>query len=843
MSEGKEPTYFETRMKALGVTDNTNRVKIWQYDAELKENVLKEVPVFSLSQNGDGSERGIDILLYTLDRYVLPYPKEGSRWKKQWYVITRLKDPKADKNGNVMKYYIPKGQGTMPFFHPWLLDLYEKKEQFETLYITEGAFKAYKGCMHGLPVVGVSSITHLKDKEKGTIHADIVKLINACGIKRVVWLTDGDCLNLTHKEIKDGIDLYRRPKQFFNSADTFANLLADIDVDKWFAHIDSDAATFTDIANEKPKGLDDMLCVMQGRETEVVNDLLSFGKPGLFAFKLNITFSRGKLLRYFHLDNVNDFFQFHLEKRPEIRNKSFVWNGTHYRWDEEKSECKIMVPGEASNYFRVGDQYHEYIEIPNKHGQLERTFHRRMKQTIIDDHGKGIIEHIPRYKAFCSVPDHLNYQRVIHGNFNLYAPFEWEPSEEEATEADFPVILGLIKHIFGTKAVKWKHTANSEEINFFEYELGLDYVQLLLHNPAQKLPILCLVSKENGTGKSTFANFLKTLFTANCAIVGNADLSDNFNAHWASKLLIICDEAKIDKQLVIEKVKSLSTANKIMMNAKGKDHTELDFFGKFIFLSNNEKDFIYATEEDVRYWVRKVPVISSLNVNVDRDVLEEIPFFINYLTKRKLVTPGVHRAWFDPKLLHTEALDKIVAHSAPTIAKELRQFFRDKFLDFGIKELHMTREDIHQDCFNGRYERNYLEDVMKNYLRLDVYHQFEFDGKNFETLEGAIHYGEASNFDEDFVRKHAKPNYKTHRYSYPRWEIKRESGKIERDRVEVRGIGRHYVIRRERFLTHEEIANLKIDAEQQAINETVSQGSTAEPVLSDTPGKQEDLPF
>src|SRR5205085_128408 len=116
--------------------------------------------------------------------------------------------------------------------------------------------------------------------------------------------------------------------------------------------------------------------------------------------------------------------------------------------------------------------------------------------------------------------------------------------------------------------VHYKNPKSGKDLNTEYYQLGLDYMQLLYTRPTQKLPILCLVSRENETGKSTFAMLLKNIFTANAAVVGNADLADNFNAHWASKLLIVCDETKIDKQSVVEKVKSLSTADKIMMNAK-----------------------------------------------------------------------------------------------------------------------------------------------------------------------------------------------------------------------------------------------------------------------------------
>ncbi len=62
-------------------------------------------------------------------------------------------------------------------------------------------------------------------------------------------------------------------------------------------------------------------------------------------------------------------------------------------------------------------------------------------------------------------------------------------------QGDFPNIKKLVSHIFGE-----------------QYELGMDYLQLLYLRPVQKLPILLLVSEERNTGKTTFLNFLKALF-------------------------------------------------------------------------------------------------------------------------------------------------------------------------------------------------------------------------------------------------------------------------------------------------------------------------------------------
>lgn len=89
----------------------------------------------------------------------------------------------------------------------------------------------------------------------------------------------------------------------------------------------------------------------------------------------------------------------------------------------------------------------------------------------------------------CTVPDHVGYKPVVGKFLNLYEPISHVPRQ-----GDFLCIRSLVGHIFGE-----------------QYELGMDYLQLLYLCPVQKLPILLLVSEERNTGKSTFQNFLKAV--------------------------------------------------------------------------------------------------------------------------------------------------------------------------------------------------------------------------------------------------------------------------------------------------------------------------------------------
>jgi hypothetical protein len=798
-----EPTdaYFNRRMAELAINPSKWTIDLYNPEAEFPYPEVTQEPIFSYDAKGN-----IRILVYTITGELITYLQMGDgkmshlNAKTRKYYITRLRDPKKNAKGEIAKYLLPKGQGTYPFFSPSLIQKFKDKEKITTLVMTEGYFKAAKGCMHNLDIVGLSSITHMKDPKTGALHGDIKKLIVACQVENVIWLQDGDCLDITSNDIEYA-DLYKRPHGFFQTVNTFRDLFSDYDCKKYFAHVRMEAI------DSKPKGLDDMLVALKGSEHEVTADLLNLAKPPIFFYRTDVSFGMGALHKYFNLDSIDSFFLFHVQRRKELYEKAFLYHGTKYKYNQETAKVEVVVPGEAKNYFRVGDQYHAFVEIPNKYGDNERSFHRRMKGTINDDHGKKIFDHIPKYQAFCNVPDHVNYQPVINGCFNVYSPFEHEPEPGE-----WKNIEAFIKHIFGTADLKWTDNETKERLTINEYDLGLDYIQLLYQKPFQTLPILCLVSRENEPGKSTFAKFLKMIFTQNVAIVGNAELSNDFNASWAPKLIVACDEAKIDKQVVIEKIKMLSTAEKIFMNSKGKDHVEIDFFGKFIFISNNEDNFIYASEDDVRYWVRKIKRIEQLDNQMMYKLKEEIPAFLHYLNERKMVTPSRTRAWFPHELIKTDALLKVIAKSQGTFEKELRNKLRNTFLDFGVDTILMTQKDMMDEWFKFKYETNYMESVIKDKLKAETYHFYLLEGVRYESIE-VMKEKLGLHATDELISK-AEKKFTTKKYSYPRWERRPNGeGKEEMIQVWIHGTGRPYRFKKTDFLTPEEINALAIDPE------------------------------
>lgn len=805
-----EPSFYQNRMQQLGVTEDNNYIEIADPDADYPANGFRTQPIFTEDKNGN-----IEILVYTIDRNRISLEHKGDGKMSQVnattkpYKITRLKNPIVKKDGDLIKYLMPKGQGTYPFFPPSLVDKFDKETRIDTLFITEGYFKAWAGCLHGLDVVGVSSITHLKEKESGKMHIDIRRLRDACKVKRMVWLTDGDCLDITSKELTDGKDLYKRPHGFFRSCENFKNLLDDWDGDKWFFHIDTENILIRaneekvkTITRDQVKGLDDLLMTYSDKIADIVSDAKTVAGNSQWFAKNNITTGTSRIFGYFKLTNVMQFYLYHVERRPELKTKEFIFNGTRYRYDDTQNECKVVTPAAAKLYFRVGDTYYKFVDKVNEEGQIERGFEKRLKSTIQDDHGKKFCEHIPKYEVFCNYPSHTDYQQVINNNFNVYFPFEHEPTPEPCTEEDCQNIIAFFKHIFGEKQIVVKQKEGNP-INTSYHQLGLDLVQIMLQKPTQRLPILCLVSRENETGKSTFGNLMKAIFTNNATTVGNNDLADDFNSFWATKLLIMCDETKIDKQAVVEKVKSLTFAKKIGMNAKGKDKIEIPFFGKFMFFTNNEENFIYASEEDLRYWVIKVPKIKEKNPDFEQQMLDEIPNFLSFLNHRKLVAPRITRMWFDPVLLKTEALQRVIAHSHSSVKKDLLYHLKQMFLDFGVDKIEMSCKAIRDNFFKNK-EENYILKVLKDEMNMQPVQSFFYKDRKYDNEQGAI---DAAKIDQklenDFEALHLIQRKSiVKRYSYPRMEVRRDNmtQKTETLTVLVSDLGRPYCFHRNDFV-------------------------------------------
>lgn len=324
-----------------------------------------------------------------------------------------------------------------------------------------------------------------------------------------------------------------------------------------------------------------------------------------------------------------------------------------------------------NNYLRIGTEYYRISNVPLTYDTIT-ILQKWNKQVIIDDFGKDEINKINKHYGFCVFPSHSNYQQIISGYYNKYSKLSYEPKE-----GSWNTIKQLLKHIFNE-----------------QYNLGLDYLNLLWKEPKQKLPILCLVSNERETGKTTFLNLLKHLFETNVTLNTNEDFRSNFNSDWASKLLICIDETFLDKKEDSERIKNLSTSNFYKSEAKGKDKEEVEFIGKFVLCSNNEDSFIKIDANETRYWVRKIESLEKQNPNLLEVLKTEIPAFAHFLENRKIESPNVSRMWFSPEQIYTNALQVLKSGNKTLIESELRELLIENFEFFNVDELCYSSKDI-----------------------------------------------------------------------------------------------------------------------------------------------------
>ncbi|WP_443914210.1 primase-helicase family protein [Phocaeicola plebeius] len=323
-------------------------------------------------------------------------------------------------------------------------------------------------------------------------------------------------------------------------------------------------------------------------------------------------------------------------------------------------------------FIRVGTTLYKIVEQPKLNGGYVRKRIVWNNETLRQDSGKDYIGSVPKYDGFCTVPEHLNYRPIVGKFLNLYEPIDHHPKE-----GDFSYIRSLVLHIFGE-----------------QYELGMDYLQLLYLQPIQKLPIPLLVSEERNTGKSTFLNFLKLLFQNNVTFNTNEDFRSRFNFDWAGKLLIVVDEVLLNRREDSERLKNLSTTLSYKVEAKGKDRDKIAFFAKFVLCSNNEYLPVIIDAGETRYWVRKIDRLQSDDTDFLQKLKAEIPAFLHFLQHGTLSTEKENRMWFAPSLLHTEALQKIIRSNRNRLEIEMHELILDIMKSVGTDTFSFCYDDI-----------------------------------------------------------------------------------------------------------------------------------------------------
>lgn len=294
-----EKSYFESRMEELGITPQDYQISLLSTD---DSTVSKIKDIFSKAEHDN-----IQILFPNLDGGVYTYATGNKNIPDKTFYRTRLKSPVGD-----MKYKQPSGSGIIPFFPPKLLEKYNNKTEIRILYLIEGEFKAFKGSLHGLDIIGITG----KDMfvaEKGSkeLHPDIIRVIKQCKVKTIVLLLDADTRIIKWEQDKE---LTERPYSFLNAVQKFngaCELLINQDDTSlrriYFSHIKPKFI-------KNGKGLDDLLISEKEKANQVIWDLAKLDKAQTYFDGINIGDTTGrKQKKFFGLDSFESFHSLYSE--------------------------------------------------------------------------------------------------------------------------------------------------------------------------------------------------------------------------------------------------------------------------------------------------------------------------------------------------------------------------------------------------------------------------------------------------------------------------------------------------------------------------------------------------
>ena len=242
-----EVSYFQKRMTEIGITASNLNIK----SADASGTVV-ERPMFTEDEEGN-----IVIHFYDFRGNPYTYHPPSSKWSKP-YTRTRFKSPRIGADGKLQKYTAASGTHNCIYFTDEIRKKYQAGIEIPLLIMTEGEFKTLVACMAGLDIVGCTGIQNWADpNNKKHLHHALIDLLVTCKVKRFMYLTDADTMEIKHKPDDD---LTQRPNFFYSAMKDFREAVMTVIntqhtflKDVYYGHIK------TEFAKSNQKGLDDLI--------------------------------------------------------------------------------------------------------------------------------------------------------------------------------------------------------------------------------------------------------------------------------------------------------------------------------------------------------------------------------------------------------------------------------------------------------------------------------------------------------------------------------------------------------------------------------------------------------
>lgn len=401
----------------------------------------------------------------------------------------------------------------------------------------------------------------------------------------------------------------------------------------------------------------------------------------------------------------------HNIEKGSIVSKFYVLTQVRFKGDYKAAESHILykimqldVP-----YVRIGTDYFKIIENKNRWGGISNELKTWDKTTITEDHGKSTLKLIPKYDDFCIVPDNLSHSTVHENRYNLYVPFAHEPHPQPVTPDMIPTSMKVMLHIFGSND---------------KLAQGWTYMKCLYEHPRQMLPILVLLSEKQGTGKTTFLDWIYMIFGDNSTVVNPESISSEFNASYATKNILMFEEAFFSKQEANEKIKRLTTGKIIQIRNLYQAAYTIPLYCKLIMCSNKIYDFMRIESEETRYFPLEIkPVTGELNTKIDEELFKEIPMFLRYLSQLPAIDFSKNRLVLTAEDIRTSQLVAIKKESRSGLYKEIELHVQDFFDNNpGVDSFLAAAIDIKEEFFarDNQIKAHYVSKVLKQEMKMTV---------------------------------------------------------------------------------------------------------------------------
>jgi len=450
-----------------------------------------------------------------------------------------------------------------------------------------------------------------------------------------------------------------------------------------------------DIADLMQQGIDPATCEKKDVIQDYVERKLAEGewaKNATAVEKADFQEHVARLLSRIKRESVRDIYIKSLCGLLELMPRKFSDLVAKYGDQSEKVAYDIL----NHEYIIVGDEFrHRIPDQDEKTGEISWQYKPIKKSTITDQFGQPFIRTIPRFAGIKIKPSHTNYQRIIqidteigtYNFFNDYEPLKFKPKPFDLPAAFYDDPFGydyttipeirnvakLFKHIFD----QGKNVLGDDYL-----QIAWDWFAIMYLQPEQRLPAVGIVSKEEGTGKSTLINVMAKFFGQNATKIDASRIAAKFNSLMAGKVLAYCEETKDDRGQMENILKDLITGFEMVMERKNVDAEVIQAFCKFLLASNHPETFMKVGTATTRFFITQVVSIPEGEKvkNMEELCYLELPYLAYFLERRGIMVEWEDRLWFKPERYENDALKRLRQASKDVVEQNMENLIGELFL-------------------------------------------------------------------------------------------------------------------------------------------------------------------